>query len=250
MAFGTAVHDSVTGEATVALFAGAVRLGPCVGQTVGFCVATVTVAELLFGFGSVAELVAEAVLENAPRTPWSTWYFDVIATDAPAASVPRLQGYGVVQPPLLERNVVPTGVGSLTTTFCAAFGPPLETTIVNVATVFSGAFVGPRFVTLRSAVSVPESDVVAVETLFVALASKVELLTVAVLELVVPAKFGGTLYVVVITAICDGLSVPRAHGYVPVQAPLFPTNVRPVGVGSSTKTFAAASGPLFLTVTV
>src|ERR1051325_1340738 len=224
MAFGTAVHDSVTGEATVALFAGAVRLGPCVGQTVGFCVATVTVAELLFGFGSVAELVAEAVLENAPRTPWSTWYFDVIATDAPAASVPRLQGTG--------------------------FGPPVETTIVNVATVFSGAFVGPRFVTLRSAVSVPESDVVAVETLFVALASKVELLTVAVLEIVVPAKFGGTLYVVVITAICDGLSVPRAHGYVPVQAPLFPTNVRPVGVGSSTKTFAAASGPLFLTVTV
>src|SRR4029077_20792270 len=86
--------------------------------------------------------------------------------------------------------------------------------------------------------------------LFVGFRSAVELLTVEVFEIVVPAKLTGTLYVEVIVTLCDGLSVPSAHGYGPLHAPLFETKLRPVGGGALTKTFAADSGPLFVTVTV
>src|SRR5204863_6235985 len=112
-----------------------------------------------------------------------------------------------------ETKVVPTGVGSLTTTFCALFGPLLTTTIVNVAVVFSSAVAGPVLVTLRSATSVPESDVVATAMLLLGLRSAVELLTVAILVIVVAVNAAGTLYVEVIVTLCAGFSVPSAHGY-------------------------------------
>jgi hypothetical protein len=44
--------------------------------------------------------------------------------------------------------------------------------------------------------------------------------------------------------------VPRLQGNALVQAPVFETNVRPVGVGSLTTTLPAEAGPLFTTVIV
>ena len=53
----------------MALLAGATIAGDFVGHGCGTCVRTMTVLLLSFGFGSVAELLAEAVLKNEPRTP-------------------------------------------------------------------------------------------------------------------------------------------------------------------------------------
>ena len=132
---------------------------------------------------------------------------------------------------------------------CATAVVAEEVLFVGVGSLTSEEIVAV-FVTVRSATSVPVSDVVAVEVLLVGFRSAVELLTVAVFEIVVPAKLAGTLYVDVIVTLCDGFSVPSAHGYGPLHAPLFETKVRPAGVGSLTWTFAAGEGPRFETVIV
>ena len=52
------------------------------------------------------------------------------------------------------------------------------------------------------------------------------------------------------TRCCPAASDPSAQGNTVVQAPLFETNVSPVGVGSLTVTFSAVAGPLLVTVMV
>src|SRR5881398_916553 len=127
----------------------------------------------------------------------------------PGRSVPRRQGYDVVQAPLLERKVSPAGVGSLTTEFGAMPGPLLVTMTVKSTKLFGLASPRPVLVTLRSATEVAEIGVAAVELLFPVLASGDEVLTVAVLLMVVPEKLGGTLYVAVMITDCPAVSVPR-----------------------------------------
>ena len=75
--------------------------------------------------------------------------------------------------------------------------------------------------------------------------------TLAVLAVLAPTKFKGTLKVEVMTRGAPGTTVPIVQGKVPVQPPpLFEMKVRPVGVGSVTRTAAASLGPLFVTVMV
>src|SRR5262245_43799952 len=50
---------------------------------------------------------------------------------SPGASVPRLQGKGVLQAPPFETNVTPGGAGSVTITPVAVEGPALVMVMVN-----------------------------------------------------------------------------------------------------------------------
>ena len=59
--------------------------------------------------------------------PAPTVKIDVIVRVSPKARAPRLQGNGVVQPPVFEANTRPAGVGSLTSTSCAFEGPRFAT---------------------------------------------------------------------------------------------------------------------------
>ena len=60
----------------------------------------------------------------------------------------------------------------------------------------------------------------------------------------------GTLKVAVIVFVAPAASVPRSQGKALVQSPAFEAKTRPVGVGSLTRTFAAALGPALVTVIV
>jgi hypothetical protein len=53
-----------------------------------------------------------------------------MVTELPEAIVPRLHGKGVEHAPLLETNVSPGGVVSLTCTLAASDGPLLPTVMV------------------------------------------------------------------------------------------------------------------------
>ena len=159
-------------------------------------------------------------------------------------------------PPLSRRSRARRVVGVIgavvgtTVTFVAASALPFMTKIWNV-TVFDGLVcAGPLFTTLRSMLEPLAIGVVAVDALFAPLPSFVELLTVAVLLIEAPGYPEGTLNVAMIVEVWPEVSVPSAQGNGVVQAPLFEMNVRPDGVGSVTKTFAALSGPLFVTAIV
>src|ERR1041385_1882815 len=87
-------------------------------------IATVAVDASFAPFGSLTLEAIDAVLTTvAPEYVSGTVYVDVIVPDWPEASVPTLQGNGVVQAPLFETKAMPIGVGSLTTTFVAGDGP-------------------------------------------------------------------------------------------------------------------------------
>src|ERR1051325_1506628 len=109
--------------------------GPFVGQGGSGVVRIMTLLLLLLGFGSVAELVTLAVFVTVARAKLLTAYVEVIVADWFAPIDGMRHGNAVVQAPELETNVRPAGVGSLTTTFAALFGPALATTIVNVTFV-------------------------------------------------------------------------------------------------------------------
>jgi hypothetical protein len=108
---------------------------------------------------------------------------------------------------------------------------------------------GPDFVIDRSAVAAL-NDVTAVALLFPAVGSDVVLLTVAVLERLVPAKDGGVENVLVIVFDWPAVIVPSEQGKGVVQAPALEMKFAPAGSGSVTLTAAASEGPLLVTVIV
>src|ERR1051326_990449 len=175
-------------------------------------------------------------------------------TTRPEITVPTLQGNAVVQAPVLETNVRPEGVGSVTTTFAASLGPLLRTSIVKLTKSPVNACDGPLFVSLMSALGVLPLGgtmfVVDVAELLPLFGSPIPDDTLAVFVTCVPVKFAGTLNVEVIVALVFGLSVPMLHGNGVAHAPLFETNVVPAGVASVTVTFGAATPPLFVMVIV
>src|ERR1700682_142181 len=90
----------------------------------------VTLEVLLAGCGSFAPEATVAVLVNdGPLKPNGTLKVALIVTVCPGVMLPRLQGKADVQPPVLETNVRPAGVGSLTTTAAAAEGPAFVVTM-------------------------------------------------------------------------------------------------------------------------
>ncbi len=86
-------------------------------------------AELL----SVVVVLTLAVLLIVPVAFEGTLYVEVIVTLCAAVRVPREQGKAVVHAPLLETNVRPAGVESLTCTPVASEGPLFVTVMVYVA---------------------------------------------------------------------------------------------------------------------
>src|SRR6185369_11574948 len=84
--------------------------------------------------------------------------------------------------------------------------------------------------------------------LFALFGSEVEVAAVNVAVPVVPPA--SALYCELITTNWPGLSVPRAHGYGVVQAPLFETNEIDEEFVAESVTPVAADGPLFCTLTV
>src|SRR5581483_9489327 len=84
---------------------------------------------LLFRFESNDVLATVAVLVTLAGTGFGMLYVDVIVTDWPLVIAPIVQGYAVVQPPALDTNVNPVGVGSVTTTRVAGAGPSFVTVI-------------------------------------------------------------------------------------------------------------------------
>ena len=96
-------------------------------------VTVMKVAAVLLLFAVIgSEVVAEtvAVFDTLPENAGGVLYVDMMVADCPAAMVPRLQGYAVVQAPELETKVSDGGVGSLTVTPVAVDGPAFVTTIV------------------------------------------------------------------------------------------------------------------------
>src|SRR6266545_2856477 len=82
-----------------------------------------TVAVLLDANESGVDELTETVLLTVPEALAGTEYVDVIVAVAPAATLASVHGNAVVQAPLLETNVKPAGVASLTTTVVAFEGP-------------------------------------------------------------------------------------------------------------------------------
>jgi len=75
-------------------------------------------------FGSlIADVTLAVFVTPVPLKFAGTLYVELIVTVCPAMIVPRLQGYAVEQPPLLEMKARPVGVVSLTTTLVASDGP-------------------------------------------------------------------------------------------------------------------------------
>ena len=78
-------------------------------------------------------------------------YVTVIVLLAPAASSAKLQGKAVVQSPVLETNVNPAGVGSLTIRLTALLGPSLLIVMVYETFVPASPLTGPVLVIFTSA---------------------------------------------------------------------------------------------------
>jgi hypothetical protein len=114
------------------------------GAEVGHDVVSVTEALLLALFESGVEELTVAVFV-ADEELGTTVKVEVIVTICKGASVPRLQGNGVVQPPEFETKIRRTGV-SLTMTFVAEDGPRFFTVIVKVTEPLGGSVGGPVFV--------------------------------------------------------------------------------------------------------
>ena len=106
--------------------------GPLFVMARSACAPTFVVAVallfVLFVSGVVVDTVA--VFVTLPLKVGDVLYVDVIVTGEPTATVPRLHGYALVQPPEFETNVRFAGVGSLTTTFAADDGPLFVTVTV------------------------------------------------------------------------------------------------------------------------
>lgn len=155
---------------------------------------TVAVAVLLAGFGSVALLDTVATFGvDALAMVMTT----LNVADAPVGSaaimqvtVPAAPTAGVVHPNVgpavcdSETKVVPAGRGSVMETLAASLGPLFTTTIVHVTFEPALAEAGPTFPIARSASWVAVA--VAVALLLAELGSVVDVLTVVVLEIVVP----------------------------------------------------------------
>src|SRR5205085_2686616 len=122
----------VVGDVAGAPGWGAISAGGVNEQLFVDCAMTFTVAcPLLFAlFESGVELDAVAVLVTLVFAGACTEYVEKMCTTKPDFTMPRLHGYAVVHAPLLETNVVPAGVGSVTVTFGAGVPPPFVTTIV------------------------------------------------------------------------------------------------------------------------
>jgi hypothetical protein len=75
----------------------------------------------------------------------------VIVRVAPAGTMPRVHGKALVQAPLLESKLSPTGVGSVTDTLVASLGPLFVTVIVKTAVWPGVTDAGPALVIARSA---------------------------------------------------------------------------------------------------
>jgi len=73
--------------------------------------------------------LTEAVFEIEPVAEEATRNVVVMVAVEPEVNVPIEHGNGVVQAPVLETNVVPGGVASLTVTPAASDGPLFVTTI-------------------------------------------------------------------------------------------------------------------------
>ena len=84
------------------------------------------------GVGSAAAEDAETVLTTGSGVVYEAGTENVVTMVrvAPTASVPRAQGYAVVQAPLVETNVRPVGVGLFTVVSAATEGPRFVTTVV------------------------------------------------------------------------------------------------------------------------
>ncbi len=67
---------------------------------------------------------------SGPAYEGGTRKVAVIVRAAPAGTVPSAQGNAVVQSPLVETNVNPVGVGSVTATVAASLGPLFVTVMV------------------------------------------------------------------------------------------------------------------------
>src|SRR5438105_2666721 len=96
-------------------------------------------------------------------------------------------GYAVAHAPLFDWNAMPTGVGSLTTTFAAGEGPRLVTTTVYVTFCPGLALRGPVFMVDKSACA--PTFVVLLAVLLPGTRSFVVADTVAVF-VTLPAKLG------------------------------------------------------------
>jgi hypothetical protein len=174
---------------------------------------------LLAGTASGVLLLTVAVLETVVEVP--TFATSVNVYGPPTGSdpalhvtVPFVPTAGCVQlnpdpaGGVMDWNVVPAGRTSVTTTFVAVEGPALFNVIGNVA--FWPAFIdaGPTLVIDRSAEVV--TVVVAVAVLLAGVASAVELLTFAVLVIVVPGATPGlTLTIMVNVTVCPAGRVGR-----------------------------------------
>ena len=90
------------------------------------------------------------------------------------------------------------------------------------------------------------TTVVAVALLLAGSVSVVAVATVAVLLMSGPVYPSGTAKVVRMIRVWPAGMVPSAQGNGVVQAPVFPTKVRPLGVGSDTVTPVASLGPWFV----
>lgn len=108
----------------------------------------------------------------------------MIVAEAPAASVPTLQGKAL-QAPLLESQVRPAGVGSDTVTPTASDGPRFVTVTVYVTWLPANCVAVPLLATERSACAV--TTVVTDAVLLAGYASPVVDVTVAVLTIEPPA---------------------------------------------------------------
>jgi hypothetical protein len=223
-------------------------------------------AELLAGFGSDVDEVAEAVFVMVvpPATFASTFTTSVKVAVPPAAKVglvavmfpvPPTAGVVVVQPAgaVNETKVVLAGTASVRLALSASLGPALLAVIVYVMLAPGATGSGESvFVTDRFADGAA-TVVVSVSELLLESSSGVEDATVAVLLMVVPGAVPGFTFTTnvtvgnVVTA-----TVPRVHVTVavPVQVPcdgVAETKVVPAGTASVRVTLWASDGPLFWT---
>src|SRR5262249_10864396 len=173
------------------------------------------------------------------------------------ASEPSAHGKAVVQSPVLETNVSPGGVGSLTATLFADDGPPFVTVMVYVAVLPGTTLAGPVFVIARSARGVRRSLSVAEFGNGLPVPGGTCVVTVLTS---VPRASGATVPVSVKVATAfSGRSTVVSISFVPFGTAQLPPPAAvhvqvalgiPAGSGSWTATPLTALGPRFVTVIV